>query len=89
MQCDKGWSEVVLVGGNGGSAAMASHFAGELTGRFLMERKPIPAVCLNADDSVVTCIANDYGYAETLARRGIESFRRIEKYVILFDIRKE
>ena len=74
---------VVLVGGNGGSAAMASHFAGELTGRFLMDRKPIPAVCLNADDSVVTCIANDYGYAETLAR-GIESFRRIEKYVILF-----
>ena len=74
---------IVLTGGNGGSAAMASHFTGELIGRFQRDRKPIPSVCLNADDSVVTCIANDYGYANTLVR-AIESYRGVNKFVVLF-----
>jgi D-sedoheptulose 7-phosphate isomerase len=63
--------------GNGGSATQASHFAGELIGRFLRTRRPLPAIALVADPGVVTCIANDFGYAslferqvEALARRG-------------------
>lgn len=59
----------ILLAGNGGSAADAQHFAGEMLGRFLMERNPIPAVALTTDASVMTCIANDYGYEEIFARQ--------------------
>ena len=55
--------------GNGGSAAQASHFAGELIGRFRLNRRPIPAVALGADSGVVTCIANDFGYAALYERQ--------------------
>lgn len=59
----------ILVCGNGGSAADAQHFVAELIGRMGMERAPLAAICLNVDPSVVTCIANDYGYAELFARQ--------------------
>ena len=59
----------VLVFGNGGSAAAAQHLAGELTGRYKAERKPLPAVALTADSSLLTCIANDYDYEEIFARQ--------------------
>jgi D-sedoheptulose 7-phosphate isomerase len=62
----------LLVCGNGGSAADAQHFAGELIGRFLSsasERAPRPAIALSADSAVLTCIANDYGYDEVFARQ--------------------
>lgn len=52
----------ILVAGNGGSAADAQHFAGEMVGRFTMEREALPAISLCTDPSVVTSIANDYGY---------------------------
>ena len=55
--------------GNGGSAADAQHFAGEIVGRFLMERNAIPALSLCVDPSVMTCIGNDYGYEEVFARQ--------------------
>lgn len=58
-----------LVFGNGGSAAEAQHLTGELTGRYLAERAPLPAVCLSADSSIVTCIGNDYSYEEIFARQ--------------------
>ena len=58
----------LLLAGNGGSAADAQHFAGEIVGRFLMERDSIPAISLCTDPSVVTCIANDYGYEKLFAR---------------------
>lgn len=63
----------ILVCGNGGSAAEAQHFAGELIGRFLTERDPLAAVALTVDTSVLTAIGNDYGYEEVFARqvRGI------------------
>lgn len=48
--------------GNGGSASDALHFAGEIVGRFQMERSAWPAVVLNADVATMTAIANDYGY---------------------------
>lgn len=59
----------LVVCGNGGSASDALHFAGEIVGRFLKERKPWPAVVLNADVTTLTAIANDYGYDEAFARQ--------------------
>lgn len=55
--------------GNGGSASDALHFAGEIIGRFQMERKPWPAVVLNADVATMTAIANDYGYDRVFERQ--------------------
>src|SRR5688572_28466770 len=59
----------LLVFGNGGSAADAQHFAGELLGRFRATRRPLPAIALSTDPSVVTCIANDISYDELFARQ--------------------
>lgn len=59
----------ILICGNGGSAAEAQHFSGELTGRYKAERQPLPAIALSTDPSVVTCIGNDYGYEQVFARQ--------------------
>jgi D-sedoheptulose 7-phosphate isomerase len=59
----------LIVFGNGGSAADAQHFAGELTGHFRRDRPAIPAIALTTDSSVLTAIANDYGYADVFARQ--------------------
>lgn len=55
--------------GNGGSAADAQHIAGEFVGRFRMERRPLPAVALSTDTSVLTCIGNDYDYPSVFSRQ--------------------
>ena len=52
----------ILACGNGGSAADAQHFAAELVGRFEMERQGLSAIALTTDSSILTAIANDYGY---------------------------
>lgn len=52
----------MLICGNGGSAADAQHFAAEFTGRYEMERTPLPAVALTTDTSALTAIGNDYGF---------------------------
>jgi D-sedoheptulose 7-phosphate isomerase len=59
----------VLVMGNGGSAADAQHFAAELVGRFLLERRALPAIALTTDSSILTAVANDYGYDEVFKRQ--------------------
>lgn len=59
----------ILVFGNGGSAALATHFSGELVGRFLRDRRPLPAISLVSDASAMTAIANDYDYSEIFARQ--------------------
>ena len=59
----------VLVFGNGGSAADAQHFAAEFLGRFAIERRGLPAIALTPDASVVTSIANDYGFEHVFARQ--------------------
>ncbi|MEK6647345.1 MAG: D-sedoheptulose 7-phosphate isomerase [Candidatus Firestonebacteria bacterium] len=64
----KAGGKVVLCG-NGGSAADAQHIAGELVGRFMRERKAIPAISLSTDTSVLTALANDYGYDTVFARQ--------------------
>jgi D-sedoheptulose 7-phosphate isomerase len=55
--------------GNGGSAADAQHLAAELVGRYRRERRPLPAVALSVDPSVVTCIGNDYSFDDVFARQ--------------------
>lgn len=55
--------------GNGGSAADAQHLAGELVGRFRMERRAIPAIALTANAAVMTAVANDYSYEDVFARQ--------------------
>jgi D-sedoheptulose 7-phosphate isomerase len=68
-------SECVLYGGtiyimgNGGSAADASHFSGEILGRFKKERKGLSAVALTTDMATITAIANDYGYGHIFKRQ--------------------
>ena len=59
----------VITFGNGGSAAEAQHFAGELLGRFRATRRPLRAIALSTDPSVVTCIANDFSYDDLFARQ--------------------
>jgi len=58
----------VLLCGNGGSAADAQHFAAEMVGRFLRERRPLPAIALHTNTSTLTAIGNDYGYEQTFTR---------------------
>ncbi len=55
--------------GNGGSAGDAQHLAAEFLGRYLRQRRPLPALALNANSSAVTAIGNDYGYEEVFARQ--------------------
>lgn len=59
----------ILIAGNGGSASDAQHYAGELVGRFLLERKGLPMIALNTDTSVLTCLGNDYGYNKVISRQ--------------------
>jgi len=62
----------ILLCGNGGSAADCQHMAGELVGRFRLERPGLAAVALTTDTSVLTAIGNDYGYAD-IFRRQVEA----------------
>lgn len=59
----------VLVFGNGGSAADAQHLVAELVGRFERRRRGFPAVALTTDPSVLTAVANDYGFEAVFARQ--------------------
>ena len=59
----------VLACGNGGSAADAQHFVAELIGRMTTERRPLPAITLTTDPSVVTALGNDYGFENVFARQ--------------------
>lgn len=59
----------LLVFGNGGSAADAQHLAGELVNRFKKERKPLAAIALTTDTSVLTAISNDYDYSLVFAKQ--------------------
>ena len=59
----------ILIFGNGGSAADAQHIAAELVGRYKAERKGLSAIALTTDTSVITSIANDYGYLHVFDRQ--------------------
>jgi D-sedoheptulose 7-phosphate isomerase len=59
----------LLAFGNGGSAADAQHLTAELSGRFEKDRPGLPAVALTTNSSSLTCIANDYDYAQVFSRQ--------------------
>ena len=59
----------LLIFGNGGSAADAQHIAAELVGRFVVERRPLPAIALTTDTSALTAIGNDYGFEQVFSRQ--------------------
>ncbi len=61
--------------GNGGSAADATHIAAEFVGRFLVDRRALPALSLSDNASAVTAIGNDYGFERVFARQ-VEAHRR-------------
>ena len=73
----------VLTCGNGGSAAEAAHLATELLGRYKSNRPALPAVALNADGSLLTCIGNDFGFDEVFARQ-VAGLGRPGDLLILF-----
>jgi D-sedoheptulose 7-phosphate isomerase len=76
-------SKTVYAFGNGGSAADANHFITELVGRFMIERKALPAVSFSTNEILMTSIANDYGYDHTFARQ-VDAFVRQGDLVVAF-----
>ena len=62
----------ILLFGNGGSAADSQHLAAELVGKLMVKRRALPAIALTTDTSIITALANDFGY-ETIFQRQIEA----------------
>tara|TARA_B100000787_G_scaffold167242_1_gene153671 strand:- start:2350 stop:2919 length:570 start_codon:yes stop_codon:yes gene_type:complete len=73
----------IIFCGNGGSAADSAHLSAELVGRYLKNRKPYASVCLSSNLSVITAIANDFGY-ENIFSRQLDAIGN--KYDLLFAI---
>ena len=71
----------VLIMGNGGSAADAQHFAAEFVGRFLRERRALPAIALTTDTSLLTAVGNDFGF-DQIFKRQVEGLARPGDVVI-------
>ncbi|HEX4443641.1 MAG TPA: SIS domain-containing protein [Galbitalea sp.] len=69
--------------GNGGSAADAQHFTGEIIGHYKRDRRPLGAVTLSTDPTTMTCIANDYSYDDVFSRQ-IEGLARAGDVVAAF-----
>lgn len=59
----------LLFCGNGGSACDAMHIAGEFVGRFVHDRRALPAIALTADSGIITAVANDYSYEDIFSRQ--------------------
>ena len=59
----------IMLCGNGGSAADAQHIAAEFVNKFKLERPPLPAMALTTDTSILTSVANDYGYEEVFSKQ--------------------
>ena len=67
--------------GNGGSAADAQHFAAELSGKFIKERRSFPAIALTTNTSSLTAIGNDYDYSQVFSRQ-IEGLCTKDDFVV-------
>lgn len=59
----------ILLFGNGGSAADCQHIAAEFINRFQMERRPLPAIALTTDTSIITSIGNDYSFEDIFSKQ--------------------
>lgn len=71
----------IFAAGNGGSATQAQHFASELVGRFQRARQGLSALALNADSTVMSAIANDFGYEQVFARQLSAQGRHADVFV--------
>jgi D-sedoheptulose 7-phosphate isomerase len=69
--------------GNGGSASEAQHLVGEIVGRYKKDRPPLPAIALNADSTLLTCIGNDYSFHDVFSRQ-IEGLGRPGDVLLVF-----
>lgn len=70
ISCFKNGNKLMIVG-NGGSAAMAQHMAAEFICKFEHDRKPLPAIALTTDTSILTAISNDYAFDQVFKRQVI------------------
>jgi len=68
IECLKKGGKVILFG-NGGSASDSQHIAAELVGRFKRDRAGLPAIALTTNTSILTAVANDYGYDVVFAKQ--------------------
>jgi D-sedoheptulose 7-phosphate isomerase len=68
IDCFRGGNKVLFMG-NGGSAADAQHLAGELVGKFQMDRRALPALALNVNTSIITAISNDIDFRQVFSRQ--------------------
>ena len=73
----------VALCGNGGSAADAQHIAGELVGRYRLERQGLPAIAFTTDTSVLTAVGNDYGFDQVFVRQ-VEGLLRSGDVLLAF-----
>jgi D-sedoheptulose 7-phosphate isomerase len=69
----------IFICGNGGSASTAEHFTTDLI------KKGYPAICLNSNNSVMTMIANDYGYQYVFSRQ-LETYANKKDLLIVFSV---
>ena len=75
--------KTIFACGNGGSATDSMHLCEELVGRYRDNRRPLPAVSLNTDSSVLTCIGNDYGF-DAIFSRQIEALGKDDDILVGF-----
>ena len=80
IDCLKNGGKILLFG-NGGSAADAQHIAAELIGRYKTDRSGLPAIALTTDTSILTSLANDYGYEYVFSRQ-VESLASSKDVII-------
>ncbi len=71
----------IIIFGNGGSAADSQHVAAEMVGRFQKERKALSAIALTTDTSILTSLANDYGFNSVFSRQ-VEALAKSNDLVI-------
>ena len=72
----------ILLFGNGGSAADAQHLAAEFINRFRINRRPLAAIALTTDTSVITSIANDFGY-EQIFEKQVQALVQMEVHLLM------
>ena len=73
----------LISAGNGGSAAEALHLAEELTGKYAKNRRALPGICISADATAMTCIANDWDFNSVFSRQ-VEALAQPGDVLVLF-----
>lgn len=68
IKCFKNGNKI-LIFGCGGLASESNHFAGELVGKYLHDRKALPAISLTSNEAIITSIANDFGFQFVFGRQ--------------------